>query len=67
MGALNGKPVGRPPHKNSKEAPPVARDELSTWPYAELLRMNADFCRAMERAIKKRGLRQQHNHDSARP
>ena len=57
MGALNGKPVGRPPHKNSKEALPVAGDELGAWSYSQLLRMNEKFSQRMTRAIE-RGLEQ---------
>jgi len=55
MGAFNGKPVGRPPHKNSKEAPPQAGDELGAYSYSQLLRMNDRFVERVERAIA-RGL-----------
>src|SRR5262249_19795254 len=55
MGALNGKPVGRPPHKNSKEAPPVAGDELGAYSYSQLMRMDEKFRERMTRAIE-RGL-----------
>ena len=54
MSGSNGR-SGRPPHKNSKEAPSVDGDELDTYTQAQLLRMDADFCAAVKHAIK-RGL-----------
>jgi len=55
MGAINGKPLGRPPHKNSKEAPPQAGDELGAYSYSQLMRMDEKFRERMTRAIE-RGL-----------
>jgi hypothetical protein len=55
MGALNGKPVGRPPHKNSKEALPVDGDEaVGEWSRERLIKMDARFCERMLWALAKR-------------
>jgi hypothetical protein len=38
-------------YRNGKSAPPVEGDERGTWPYSELLRMDARFVERMQRAI----------------
>jgi hypothetical protein len=53
MGALNGKPVGRPPHKNSKEAPPVDGDGDAPYSRERLIKMNERFSQRMQRAIER--------------
>jgi hypothetical protein len=54
MSASNGKPPGRPPHRNSKFGPCAANDgTIGAWPRPQLVRMDARFCAALERAFKR--------------
>jgi hypothetical protein len=54
MGALNGKPVGRPPHRNSKAALPVETDADAPYSQAQLIKMDSRFCERMQWALAKR-------------
>ena len=52
MSTGNGRPLGRPPHKNSKAAPPQPGDEVGAYTYAQLLRMDRRYVAAAEEAIR---------------
>jgi hypothetical protein len=45
--------VRRASHYASKDRPPQPGDEHGQWTEAQLVRMNADFVAAMERAIER--------------
>jgi len=47
-----GRPLGRPPHKNSKAAPLQPGDEVGAYTYAQLLRMDRRYVAAAEEAIR---------------
>jgi hypothetical protein len=51
MSTGNGRPLGRPPHKNSKAAP-LPGDEIGAYTYAQLLRMDRRYGAAAEEAIR---------------
>jgi hypothetical protein len=53
MAAANGKPRGRPPHKNSKAAPPEPGDEQSTYTRTQLIRFDNRFRSRLLRAFRK--------------
>ena len=52
MSSGNGRPLGRPPHKNSKAAPLQPGDEVGAYAYAQLLRMDRRYVAAAEEAIR---------------
>ena len=52
MSTGNGRPLGRPPHKNSKAAPLQPGDEVGAYTYAQLLRMDRRYVAAAEEAIR---------------
>jgi len=53
MSSNGSTPRGRPPHKNSKEAPPQAGDEaVGVWSREKLAQMDAEFREAVEHAIR---------------
>jgi hypothetical protein len=52
MSTGNGRPLGRPPHKNSKAAPPRPGDESGACTYGQLLRMGRRYVAAAEEAIR---------------
>ena len=52
MSTGNGRPPGRPPHKNSKAAPLQPGDEVGAYTYAQLLRMDRRYVAAAEEAIR---------------
>jgi hypothetical protein len=54
MSTGNGRPLGRPPHKNSKAAPLQPGDEVGAYTYAQLLRMDRRYVAAAEEAISPR-------------
>src|SRR4029453_7271516 len=45
-------PLGRPPHKNSRAAPLQPGDEVGTYTYTQLLRMDRRYVAAAEEAIR---------------
>ena len=53
MAKANGRPRGRPPHKNSKAAPSEPGDEQGAGTHAELIRMNNRFRTRLLRAFKR--------------
>jgi hypothetical protein len=54
MSMTNGKPLGRPPHRNSKHGPAAASDAIfGEWSRGRLLAMDRKFCERLERAIKR--------------
>jgi hypothetical protein len=54
MSATNGKPRGRPPHKNSKAALPMPGDEqCGDYSHARLVRMDNRFRARLLRAFKR--------------
>jgi hypothetical protein len=61
MARANGKPRGRPPHKNSKAALPEPGDEQDAYTRAQLLRFDNRFrarlLRAFQRGKGKQGKR----------
>ena len=53
MARANGKPRGRPPHKNSKAALPMPGDEqVGGWSQAQLIRMDNRFRARLLRAFE---------------
>ena len=48
----NGRPPGRPPHKNSKAAPLQPGDEIGVYTYAQLLWMDRRYVAAAKEAIR---------------
>jgi hypothetical protein len=52
MSTGNGRPLGRPPHKNSKTAPLQSGDEVGAYTYAQLLRMDRRDVAAAKEAIR---------------
>ena len=52
MSSGNGRPLRRPPHKNSKAAPLQPGDEVGAYAYAQLLRMDRRYVAAAEEAIR---------------
>src|SRR5262249_56491711 len=52
MSTGNGRPPGRPPHKNWKAAPLQPGDEIGAYTYAQLLRMDRRYVAAAEEAIR---------------
>ena len=53
MARANGKPRGRPPHKNSKAALPMPGDEqVGGWSQAQLIRMDHRFRARLLRAFE---------------
>ena len=53
MSKANGKPRGRPPHKNSKAALPMPGDEqVGGWSQAQLIRMDHRFRARLLRAFE---------------
>jgi len=52
MSTGNGRPLGRPPHKNSKAAPLQPGDEVGAYTYAQLLRMDRRYVAAAEEAVR---------------
>jgi|SRR5215467_6206317 len=52
MSTGNGRPLGRPPHKNSKAALLQPGDEVGAYAYAQLLRMDRRYVAAAEEAIR---------------
>ena len=53
MAKANGRPRGRPPHKNGKAAPSEPGDEQGACTHAELIRMNNRFRTRLLRAFKR--------------
>ena len=53
MAKANGRPRGRPPHKNGKAAPSEPGDEQGAGTHAELIRMNNRFRTRLLRAFKR--------------
>ena len=53
MSKANGKPRGRPPHKNSKAALPEPGDEQDAYTHAQLLRFDNRFRARLLRAFKR--------------
>jgi hypothetical protein len=54
MASLNGKPVGRPPHRNSRHGPYAPSDALQGgWTRVRLEAMNARFVKRMRWAISR--------------
>jgi hypothetical protein len=50
MSTGNGRPLGRPPHKNSKAAPLQPGDEVGAYAYAQW--MDRRYVAAAEEAIR---------------
>ena len=48
----NGRPLDRPPHKNSKTAPLQPGDEVEAYTYAQDLRMDRRYVAATEEPIR---------------
>jgi hypothetical protein len=56
MAKANGRPRGRPPHKNSKAALPMPGDEqYGDYSRERLLRMDSKFVARVERAFRNGG------------
>jgi hypothetical protein len=54
MARANGRPRGRPPHKNSKAALPMPGDEqYGDYSHAQLIRMDNRFRARVLRAFKR--------------
>jgi len=53
MAKANGRPRGRPPHKNSKAALPEPGDEQPTYTRAQLVRFDNRFRTRLLRAFRK--------------
>ena len=53
MARANGGPRGRPPHKNSKAAPPEAGDEQGAYAHAQLILMDNRFRARLLRAFER--------------
>jgi hypothetical protein len=49
----NGRPRGRPPHKNSRAALPEPGDEQGAYSHAQLIRMDNRFRARLLRAFKR--------------
>ena len=52
MSTGNGRPLGRPPHKNSKAVPLQPGNEVGAYTYAQLLRMDRRYVAATEEPIR---------------
>ena len=52
MSSGNGRPLRRPPHKNSKAGPLQPGDEVGAYAYAQLMRMDRRYVAAAEEAIR---------------
>jgi hypothetical protein len=53
MAKANGRPRGRPPHKNSRAALPEPGDEQNAYTHAQLIRMDNRFRARLLRAFKR--------------
>jgi hypothetical protein len=52
MSTGKGRPLARPPHKNSKAAPLQPGDKVGAYTYAQLLRIDRRYVAAAEEAIR---------------